>query len=71
MFYPSLSHFGAPKALTATAHKLARLFYRLLKNGSEYMKERLKQYEDRYQTQKLQKLVIHAKSLGFQIIPLS
>jgi hypothetical protein len=31
----------------------------------------IKQYEDRYQAQKLQGLVKHAKSMGFQIVPLS
>lgn len=65
------SRLGAPKAITATAHKLARLLYSLLKNGNEYLIDGLKQYEDRYQAQKLQGLVKHAKSMGFQIIPLS
>jgi len=30
------SRLGAPKAITATAHKLARLVYSMLKNGTEY-----------------------------------
>jgi hypothetical protein len=28
---------GAPKAITATAHKLARLIYRMIKFGTEYV----------------------------------
>lgn len=31
------SRLGAPKAITATAHKLARIIHRLLKYGSEYV----------------------------------
>ena len=65
------SRLGAPKAITATAHKLARLIYSLMKNGNEYLANDLKQYEDRYQAQKLQGLVNHAKSMGFQIVPVS
>ena len=30
------ARLGAPKAITATAHKLARLIYSMLKNGTEY-----------------------------------
>jgi hypothetical protein len=31
------SHLGAPKAITAMAHLLARLMYRMLKFGHEYV----------------------------------
>jgi hypothetical protein len=30
---------GAAEAMTATAHKLARLIYRLLKNGEAYVRQ--------------------------------
>ena len=33
-------HRGAPKAITAMAHKLARLVYRMLKWGHEYTRQR-------------------------------
>ncbi|NER27722.1 MAG: IS110 family transposase, partial [Symploca sp. SIO1C4] len=37
-FYRRLrSRLGTPKAITATAHKLARIFYRLWKSGGEYL----------------------------------
>jgi hypothetical protein len=32
------SRLGAPKAITATAHKLARIVYNLLRYGHAYMK---------------------------------
>ena len=33
------SRLGAPKAITATAHKLARILYNLMRYGVEYMKK--------------------------------
>jgi transposase len=44
------SRLGAPKAITATAHKLARIFYRLLKHGHTYVDPGLDYYEQRYST---------------------
>jgi hypothetical protein len=32
------ARLGGPKAVTATAHKLARLYYRLVKHGEEYVR---------------------------------
>ena len=43
---------GAPKAITAMAHKLARLVYRLLKWGHEYVDKGLQYYEDRHREQR-------------------
>ena len=39
---------GAPKAITAMAHKLARLVYRMLKWGHEYVDKGLQYYEERH-----------------------
>src|SRR4029077_7796426 len=39
------AHLGAPKALTATAHKLARLVYFALKNGMTYVRQTQEAYE--------------------------
>jgi hypothetical protein len=36
---------GAPKAITAMAHKLARLVYRMLKYGQEYVDKGMQYYE--------------------------
>ena len=33
------SRLGAPKAITATAHKLARIVYHLVRYGAAYVKE--------------------------------
>ena len=42
---------GAPKAITAMAHKLAVLFYRMLRFGQEYVDRGQKFYEERYRQQ--------------------
>ncbi len=47
---------GAPKAITAMAHKLARLVYRMLKYGQEYVDKGMQYYEDRYRCQQVERL---------------
>ncbi|NOR80597.1 MAG: IS110 family transposase, partial [Methyloprofundus sp.] len=42
------TRLGAPKAITATAHKLARTFYSMLKNGTEYVDKGQDYYEKQY-----------------------
>ena len=62
------SKLGAPKAITAMAHKLARLVYRMLKYGQEYVDKGTQYYEDRNRTQQLELLRKRAAKLGVQII---
>ena len=59
---------GAPKAITAMAHKLARLVYRMLKWGHEYVDKGLQYYEDRHREQQVQLLKKRAVKLGLQIV---
>jgi hypothetical protein len=59
---------GAPKAITAMAHRLARLVYRMLKYGQQYIDKGTEYYEGRYRQQQLQFLRKKAAQLGFQII---
>ena len=40
------SRLGAPKAITATAHKLARILYNLMRYGVEYMQKTEAEYAD-------------------------
>jgi len=61
---------GAAEGITATAHKLARILYRLLKHGEAYVKEGLADYERKHQTRKLKGLQKAAASLGMQLIAL-
>ena len=59
---------GAPKAITAMAHKLARLVYRLLKWGHQYVDQGLEYYEARHREQQVHLLKKRAAKLGLQII---
>jgi transposase len=59
---------GAPKAITAMAHKLARLVYRLLKWRHEYVDKGLQYYEDRHREQQVQILKQRAAKLGLQLV---
>ena len=69
-FYRRLrSRLGAPKAVTATAHKLARLIYTMLKQGSEYVDRGQDYYEQQYQERIMNNLRKKAAQFGFTLIP--
>lgn len=58
---------GAPKAIIATAHKLARIFYNMLKHGTEYVDVGVQYYENRYRERLLQGLKRRARALGYEL----
>lgn len=60
---------GAPKAITATAHKLARLFYSMLSTKKSFVDIGQDAYERQYQARRLKGLTRAAKQLGFQLVP--
>jgi len=60
---------GAAAAITATAHKLARITYRLLKHGELYVRTGLEEYEQKFRQRLLRNLEKTAHSLGLQLIP--
>lgn len=62
---------GTPKAITATAHKLARLIYSLLKNGSAYVQKEMETYEAQYVERKVTSMAKQAMALGYQLVPVS
>jgi transposase len=62
------ARLGAAEAVTATAHKLARLVYRLLKHGEAYVRQGMADYEKRFQERKLYALQKTAKMMGFELI---
>jgi hypothetical protein len=59
---------GAPKAITAMAHKLARLIYRMLKFGHHYIANSETDYEAKYGENQIRFLTKKAKDLGMQLI---
>jgi hypothetical protein len=50
------------------AHKLARLVYRLLKWGHEYVDKGLQYYEAQHREQQVQRLKQRAAQLGLQLV---
>jgi transposase len=65
------TRLGTPKALVATAHKLARLVYRLLKYGEDYVAQGMAEYEQAYRERTVQNLVRKAKALGYRLLPMT
>jgi hypothetical protein len=62
------TRLGAPKAITAMAHRLARLVYRMLKYGQEYVDKGTQFYEQRLREQQLQLLKKKAATLGLRLV---
>ena len=60
---------GAPKAVTATAHKLARIVYQLLSTRQPYDESVFARSEQITRLHKETKLKAQAKALGFQVVP--
>jgi len=60
-------HSG-PEAVTATAHKLARMYYRLAKYGDEYVEQGQRAYEEQYKRQSISALKRRARHMGFQLL---
>jgi len=61
------SKLGAPKAITAMAHRLARLAYRMLKYGQQYVDKGAAYYEQRNRQQQIEFLQKKAAQLGLQV----
>ena len=57
------------KAITATAHKLARLIYTMLTKGEEYTDKGQDYYEERYRERALHQLKKRAEKFGFDLVP--
>jgi transposase len=60
---------GAPIAITATAHKLARIFYHLWTTGEDFIDAGVDAYEQQYQHRVVKHLKQRAKQMGFDLVP--
>jgi transposase len=60
---------GAPAAVTATAHKLARIIYAMLKDRKPYQDVGAHYYEQQYRVRVLRNLNRQAARLGFRLEP--
>jgi transposase len=62
------SRLGSPKAITATAHKLARIFYRMWTTGHSYVDLGKDYYENRYKERMLRNITKRARELGYDAV---
>jgi transposase len=62
------ARLGAPKAITATAHKIAKLVYSMLKHGTAYFDAGQNIYEERYRSRVIQNLKKKALELGLAVV---
>jgi transposase len=61
------SRLGAPKAITATAHKLARILYNLMRYGLVYMKQSEAAYAEQVRQRLEKQLHRRATELGYTL----
>lgn len=60
---------GASKAITETAHKLAPIFYYMLKNRKTYNDPGQDYYEQKYRERVINNLKRRAKELRRELVP--
>ena len=65
------AQLGATKAITATAHKLARIIYAMLRYGQQYVDAGAEYYESQYRQRALGAAKRRAAQLGYQLVPVS
>jgi transposase len=59
---------GPAKAMTATAHKLACIFYRMMKYGKDYVDIGVDTYEEQFKQRIVKSLKKRAKEYGFALV---
>lgn len=63
------SRLGPAQALVATAHKLAKVVYHMLRRREEYRPLGAAEYEQQFKERQIQYLKRKASQLGFQVVP--
>ena len=64
------AQLGAPKAITATAHKRARIIYSMLRYGQDYVDAGAEYYENQYRQRALRAAKRRAAQLGYELVPI-
>lgn len=64
------AQLGAPKAITAAAHKLARIIFHLISTHQEFDESKFAADQLRHQKRQVAKLHAKAKSMGYALLPL-
>jgi hypothetical protein len=62
---------GGPAAITATAHKLARIIYKMLTFKVEFVDPGADYYEEKFKARIVHNLKHRAESPGYELVPLS
>lgn len=62
------ARLGTPKAITATAHKLARLIYMMLTHGTSYVRRGIDEYAQQYRDRVVKHMTRRAKALGYTLV---
>ncbi len=62
------ARLGAPKAITAAAHKLARIMYNMIKNRQSFMEAGQDEYERQYKERVIANLERRASEMGYKLI---
>ena len=62
-------HKGSAVAVFATARQLAKLIYRMLRYGHDYVDIGEQAYDRQFQTRRLAALTETARSLGYTLLP--
>ena len=65
------AQLGPPKAITATAHKLARIIYAMLRYGQQYVDAGAEYYDSQYRQRALRAAKRRAAQLGYELVPTS
>ena len=58
-----------PESMPATARQLAKLIYRMLRYGHDYVDIGEQAYDRQFQTRRLAALTETARSLGYTLLP--
>lgn len=64
------ARLGAPKAITAAAHKLAKILYRMMKDRLGYKEMGQNYYEEQHRGRVLASLRRKAKEMGCILVPI-
>jgi hypothetical protein len=59
---------GAPKAIIALANHIAKVVYRMIKFGHQYVEQGMKAYEEKFRAQHRRWLEKKAKELGLKLV---
>lgn len=59
---------GSPKAITATAHKLAERYYMLVMHGKDYVQQTAEEYDRQFEERRLAGLIRNARKLNLNLV---